>query len=202
MTLGDIGLAVNQMQEPLVYIKPLPEPVSELTFDEQAHWPLPPRLDPESEFLFAVRVRSLGACPDAAAGFVGLWGQTVHLALVRANAGNPSQHTALLLAEMNFLAGESGLQNLPSAVCLVQIDRQLKPNEGRFVVHFYANASELSECAMKHRCQLARNVSLVLKNQAVYRSYFLSDFKREKYHQHCITPEGKWHPKTTCYELT
>ena len=108
----------------------------------------------------------------------------------------------LLLAEMNFLASESGLQNLPSAVCLVQIDRQLKPNEGRFVVHFYANATELSECAMKHRCQLARNVSLVLKNQAVYRSYFLSDFEREKYHQHCITPDGKWHPKTTCYDLT
>jgi len=108
----------------------------------------------------------------------------------------------LLLAEMNFLANESGLKNLPSAVCLVQIDRQLKPNEGRFVVHFYANATELSECAMKHRCQMARNVSLVLKNQAVYRSYFLSDFEREKYHQHCITPAGKWHPKTTCYDLT
>jgi hypothetical protein len=107
----------------------------------------------------------------------------------------------LLLAEMNFLAHESGLKNLPSAVCLVQIDRQLKPNEGRFVVHFYANATELSECAMKHRCALARNVSLVLKNQAVYRSYFLSDFEREKYHQHCITPEGKWQPKTTCYDL-
>jgi len=74
----------------------------------------------------------------------------------------------LLLAEMNFLANESGLKNL----------------------------------AMKHRCQLARNVSLVLKNQAVYRSYFLSDFEREKYHQHCITPDGKWHPKTTCYGLT
>jgi hypothetical protein len=41
----------------------------------------------------------------------------------------------------------------------------------------------------------------VLKNQAVYRSYFLSDFEREKYHQHCITPTGKWHPKTTCYDL-
>jgi predicted small lipoprotein YifL len=108
----------------------------------------------------------------------------------------------LLMAEMNFLAKESGLKNLPSAVCLVQIDRQLKPNEGRFVVHFYANATELSECAMKHRCQLARNVSLVLKNQAVYRSYFLSDFEREKYQQHCITPDGKWHPQTTCYDLT
>lgn len=107
----------------------------------------------------------------------------------------------LLLAEMNFLANESGLKNLPSAVCLVQIDRLLKPDEGRFMVHFYANATELSECAMKHRCQLARNVSLVLKNNAVYRSYFLSDFQREKYQQHCITPDGKWHPQTTCYEL-
>jgi hypothetical protein len=107
----------------------------------------------------------------------------------------------LLLAEMNFLANESGLKNLSSAVCLVQIDRLLKPDEGRFMVHFYSNATELSECAMKHRCQLARNVSLVLKNNAVYRSYFLSDFQREKYQQHCITPDGKWHPQTTCYEL-
>jgi len=107
----------------------------------------------------------------------------------------------LLLAEINFLATQSQLKHLPQAVCLVQIDRQLKPNEGRFVVHFYATATELSECAMKHRCQMARNVSLVLKNQAVYRSYFLSDFEREKYQQHCITPAGKWHPQTTCYDL-
>ena len=81
----DIDLAITQTQVPMVYIKPLPEPVSELTFDEQAHWPHTPRLDPQSEFLFAAWVRSLGACLDAAAGFVGLWRQTAHLALVRAS---------------------------------------------------------------------------------------------------------------------
>jgi hypothetical protein len=105
----------------------------------------------------------------------------------------------VLVAELNYLADKDKLQSLHAPVCLLIVDKDLGPKEGRFSVHFYQDAQELKECAINHRCKLARNVSLVLKNQLVYRSYFLSDFKREKYYQHCITPEDMWLANQTCY---
>lgn len=107
----------------------------------------------------------------------------------------------MLVAELNFLATQDKLQHITKPVCLLIVDKDLGPKEGRFSVHFYEDAQELRECAINHRCKLARNVSLVLKNQLVYRSYFLSDFKREKYYQHCITPDDMWVANTTCYVL-
>lgn len=107
----------------------------------------------------------------------------------------------VMVAELNFLAARDNLQSISNPVCLLIVDRDLGPMEGRFSVHFYQDAKELRECAIHHRCKLARSTSLVLKNQLVYRSYFLSDFKREKYYQHCITPENKWLANTTCYTV-
>lgn len=107
----------------------------------------------------------------------------------------------VMVAELNYLAAKDKLQNINNPVCLLIVDRDLGPKKGRFSVHFYEDAQELRECAIHHRCKLARSTSLVLKNQLVYRSYFLSDFKREKYYQHCITPENQWLANTTCYTL-
>lgn len=105
----------------------------------------------------------------------------------------------VLVAELNFLATQDKLAQINEPVCLLIVDKDLGPKEGRFSVHFYEDVKELRECAINHRCKLARNVSLVLKNQLVYRSYFLSDFKREKYYQHCITPDDMWTANATCY---
>lgn len=107
----------------------------------------------------------------------------------------------VLVAELNYLAGQDKLQSINNPVCLLIVDKDLGPKEGRFSVHFYEDVQELRECAINHRCKLARNASLVLKNQLVYRSYFLSDFKREKYYQHCITPDDMWLANTTCYTV-
>ncbi|WP_353140033.1 hypothetical protein [Limnohabitans sp.] len=107
----------------------------------------------------------------------------------------------VLMAELNYLSDKDKLQLINAPVCLLIVDKDLGPKEGRFSVHFYEDAQELRECAINHRCKLARNVSLVLKNQLVYRSYFLTDFNREKYYQHCITPDDMWMANTTCYVL-
>ena len=107
----------------------------------------------------------------------------------------------VLVAELNYLGDQNKLAHIESPVCLLIVDKDLGPKEGRFSVHFYEDVKELQECAINHRCKLARNVSLVLKNQLVYRSYFLSDFKREKYYQHCITPDDMWMANTTCYTV-
>jgi hypothetical protein len=105
----------------------------------------------------------------------------------------------VLVAELNYLADKEKLQLINEPVCLLIVDKDLGPKEGRFSVHFYEDAHELKECAINHRCKLARNVSLVLKNQLVFRSYFLSDFKREKYYQHCVTPDDMLIANSTCY---
>jgi hypothetical protein len=81
------------------------------------------------------------------------------------------------------------------------VDKDESPKNGRFSVHFYKDAEELKACVFHQHCESARNVSLVLKNQLVFRSYFLSDFKREKFYQHCVTPEGSWIANTTCYTV-
>lgn len=134
-------------------------------------------LEPLADPAYVHKKRDLYDCE----GMVALWFQKV------------------LVAELNYLANQDKLQNINSPVCLLIVDKDLGPKEGRFSVHFYEDVQELRECAINHRCKLARNVSLVLKNQLVYRSFFLSDFRREKYYQHCITPDDLWMANTTCY---
>lgn len=108
---------------------------------------------------------------------------------------------SLLVAELNFLAEKSKLKLIEKPVCLLNVDKDESPKNGRFSVHFYKDAEELKACVFHQHCESARNVSLVLKNQLVFRSYFLSDFKREKFYQHCVTPEGNWIANTTCYTV-
>ena len=107
----------------------------------------------------------------------------------------------LLVAELNFLAEKSKLRLIEKPVCLLNVDKDESPKNGRFSVHFYKDTEELKACVFHQHCESARNVSLVLKNQLVFRSYFLSDFKREKFYQHCVTPEGNWIANTTCYAI-
>ena len=107
----------------------------------------------------------------------------------------------LLVAELNFLAEKSKLKLIEKPVCLLNVDKDESPKNGRFSVHFYKDSEELKACVFHQHCESARNVSLVLKNQLVFRSYFLSDFKREKFYQHCVTPESNWIANTTCYTV-
>jgi hypothetical protein len=107
----------------------------------------------------------------------------------------------LLIAELNFLAEKSKLQLMDKPICLLNVDKKESPKNGRFSVHFYKNQDDLNECVFHQNCSIARNATLVLKNQLVFRSYFLSDFKREKYYQHCVTPDGNWIANTTCYTV-
>jgi len=107
----------------------------------------------------------------------------------------------IIVAEMNFLAKQHNLLQIAQPVCLISVDKQVGLNGGRFKVHFYLDMDDLKECEMNLRCKVARNVGLLLKNKAVYRSYFLSDFKSNKYYQHCVSPQSQWYARTTCYTM-
>lgn len=107
----------------------------------------------------------------------------------------------LVVAETNYLARHDGLLEMKDPVCLVSMDLSLGHREGRFKIHLYKDLAELKECEMNLRCTWARNVSMAVRDQRIYRTYFLSDFKREQYYQHCITPENRFFANVTCYEV-
>lgn len=105
----------------------------------------------------------------------------------------------LALAEMNHLARIYQMEELSNPVCFLTRDKQLGHGEGKYKIHFYKDRTELRECEMNMRCSIARNMSLVVWERAIYRSYFLTDFDRGKYYQHCVTPDNVLHRMTTCY---
>jgi hypothetical protein len=105
---------------------------------------------------------------------------------------------ALLVAEMNFLEKQSGVQSVSINACAVS--RAL--NEGqdvpRYTVHLFSSRKEANECVVSLRCQLARNVTLVPREGALWRSYFLSDFYLKNFYNHCLAPPQKWHKEIAC----
>jgi hypothetical protein len=105
----------------------------------------------------------------------------------------------LALAEMNHLARLYEMEELHSPVCMLTMDKQLGHGEGKYKIHFYKDRTDLRECEMNMRCRLARNMSLVVWDRAIYRSYFLTDFERGQFYQHCMTPDNVLHRMTTCY---
>ncbi len=107
----------------------------------------------------------------------------------------------LMQAEMNHLAASDQLKPMKDPVCLVSMDKDLNLSQGRYTVHFFSSGEEMNQCIVHHRCEWARNVTLISKNNAVYRSYFLSDFKIEHYYRHCLTADNTWHQDTSCSTL-
>lgn len=105
----------------------------------------------------------------------------------------------LALAEMNHLAKLYEMEELNNPVCFLTMDKQLGHGEGKYKINFYKDKTELRECEMNMRCRMARNMSLVVWDHAIFRSYFLTDFERGQYYQHCITPDNVLHRMTTCY---
>jgi hypothetical protein len=113
--------------------------------------------------------------------------------------GDWYQH--LMQAEMNHLAAFDHLKPMNDPVCLVSMDKDLNLTQGRYTVHFFSSGEEMNQCIVHHHCEWARNVTLISKNKAVFRYYFLSDFKHEYFYRHCLTPDNVWHRETTCFNL-
>lgn len=148
-------------------------------FGDEPILALTPDMDPVTKPAFKHVKRDFFECK----GLLGAWYQKI------------------IVAEINFLAKQHELMQIANPVCLISVDKSVGLNGGRFKVHLYMDMDDLKECEMNLRCKWARNVGLVLKNKAVYRSYFLSDFKNDKYYQHCVSPDSQWYARTTCYTM-
>jgi len=103
----------------------------------------------------------------------------------------------LVTAEMNFLARHHGLERLDGSACALSLTKS-GVGTGRIKLHLFKDATEANECVFKNKCGLARNVTLIPTSKAVLRSYFLTDFQGEKFHQHCLAPPDLWHKGVSC----
>jgi hypothetical protein len=104
----------------------------------------------------------------------------------------------LLVAEMNFLEMQSDLVPVDGSACAIGRAINQGQAEPRFVVYLFNTRKEANDCVVSLRCKLARNITLVPRDKAVWRSYFLSDFDINRFYQHCLAPPQKWHKGVSC----
>jgi len=107
----------------------------------------------------------------------------------------------LLVAETNYFNELVGLPFVDGSACVVSLGPKKSLSTGRLSVHLYNSVRAMNDCVRDDRCTVFRSISLMPKPEGVYRSYFLSDLSRKPIAQHCVTPKGKWHRDTTCYNL-
>ena len=87
------------------------------------------------------------------------------------------------------------------SACVVSLGSKKSLSTGRLSVHLYNSVRAMNDCVRDDRCTVFRSISLMPKEDGVYRSYFLSDLTRKLMAQHCVSAKGKWHRDTTCYGI-
>lgn len=107
----------------------------------------------------------------------------------------------LLTAEMNYFNELVELPMVNGQACVVSIGTPKSLTAGRINVQLYASTRQMNDCVRDDRCPVFRSVSLLPREDNVYRSYFLSDLNRKLISQQCVTSKGKLYPDTTCYTV-
>lgn len=107
----------------------------------------------------------------------------------------------LLVAEMNYFAELVEMPFVKGDACIVSIGTSKSLTPGRVSIHLYTNQQRLTDCVRNEECPVFRSVSLIPKDNVLYRSYFLSDMNRKLISQQCVTAKGKLFPDTTCYTV-
>jgi hypothetical protein len=104
----------------------------------------------------------------------------------------------LLQAEMKFLEKQSDMKVVSGEACAVSRAINQGQAEPRYTVHLFDSRKQANDCVVNSLCELARNVTLVPRDNAVWRSYFLTDFEMKRYFVHCLAPPQKWHQLVSC----
>jgi hypothetical protein len=108
---------------------------------------------------------------------------------------------SIVSEEMNYFAAQSKLVGIDKTACIISIENGKSLTPGLITIRLYQTIDQLKDCIDKHRCKIERNVTLQVKHNQVYRSYFLTDLNTARYIQHCVSNEGKWFKNTNCYQV-
>jgi hypothetical protein len=110
-----------------------------------------------------------------------------------------------VLAEMNTFADRMGLPRAQDMPCMVKIAKSNTKFPGAVYIEFYVDDKAEKECIKMGECGSTRLLMLHpkdktgLKSKDIYRSYVLTDEKKFRRANFCVSPDGQFLGEKHCY---
>lgn len=110
-----------------------------------------------------------------------------------------------VLAEMNTFADRMGLPRAQDMPCMIKVAKANTKFPGSVYIEFYVDEKAEKACIKKGECTSTRLMMLHpkdktgKKSQELYRSYVLTDEKKFRRANYCVSPEGQLLGEKHCY---
>lgn len=110
-----------------------------------------------------------------------------------------------VLAEMNTFADRMGLPRAQDMPCMIKIAKANTKFPGAVYIEFYTDVRAEKECIKMGECGSTRLMMLFpkdktgIKSKELYRSYVLTDEKKFRRGNFCVSPDGQFLGEKHCY---
>lgn len=110
-----------------------------------------------------------------------------------------------VLSEMNTFADRMGLPRAKDMPCMVKVAKAKTKFPGAIYIEFYVDDKAEKECIKKGECGATRVMMLHpkdktgIKSKEIYRSYVLTDEKKFRRANFCVSPDGQFLGEKNCY---
>jgi hypothetical protein len=110
-----------------------------------------------------------------------------------------------VLAEMNTFADRMGLPRAQDMPCMIKVAKPKTKFPGAIYIEFYTDVKAEKACIKKGECGSTRLMMLHpkdktgVKSKEVYRSYVLTDEKKFRRANFCVSPDGQLLGEKHCY---
>jgi hypothetical protein len=110
-----------------------------------------------------------------------------------------------VLAEMNTFADRMGLPRAQDMPCMIKIAKANTKFPGAVYIEFYTDVKAEKECIKMGECGSTRLMMLFPKDKTglhskeLYRSYVLTDEKKFRRANFCVSPDGQFLGEKHCY---
>jgi hypothetical protein len=110
-----------------------------------------------------------------------------------------------VLAEMNTFADRMGLPRAQDMPCMIKVAKPKTKFPGAIYIEFYTDVKAEKACIKKGECGSTRLMMLHpkdktgIKSKDVYRSYVLTDEKKFRRANFCVSPDGQLLGEKHCY---
>jgi hypothetical protein len=110
-----------------------------------------------------------------------------------------------VLAEMNTFADRMGLPRAQDMPCMIKIAKPNTKFPGAVYIEFYVDELAEKACIKKGECSSTRLMMLHpkdktgIKSKDIYRSYVLTDEKKFRRANFCVSPDGQFLGEKHCY---
>ena len=117
----------------------------------------------------------------------------------------PTAYRNKVLAEMNTFADRMGLPRAQDMPCMVKVAKPKTKFPGAVYIEFYVDDKAEKECIKKGECGSTRVMMLFpkdktgIKSKEIYRSYVLTDEKKFRRANFCVSPDGQFLGEKNCY---